>query len=153
MKQLLAATVLVSGLSFAGGFELKGDAAKGEAHYKTLCVSCHGEKGEGNGAAAAALTPKPANFTDAKRAAEIDDEYVYTIIKEGGAAKGKSPLMVAWKGSLKEQELRDVTAYVRAFAKAAPAAAAPAKDAKDTKAAPAKDAKPAPAPAKDAKKK
>lgn len=35
---------------------------KGKAAFATNCVPCHGEKGEGNGAAAAALNPKPRNF-------------------------------------------------------------------------------------------
>lgn len=134
MKKL----VLIAGLSalpaFAAGFELKGDAAKGAAHYKTLCVTCHGEKGDGNGPAGAALTPKPTNFTDAANADRLTDEWVYKIVKNGGAANGKSPMMIAWAGALKEQDLRDVSAYVQTFkpAKAAPAAPAadPKKDAK-----------------------
>jgi mono/diheme cytochrome c family protein len=95
-----------------------GDAAKGAEKYKMLCVTCHGEKGDGNGPAGANLTPKPGNFTDTKRSAELTDEYVYEIIKEGGLSKNRSPLMMAWKTSLTEDELKDVTAYVRAFAKA-----------------------------------
>ncbi len=94
-----------------------GDAAKGAEKYKMLCVTCHGEKGDGNGPAGANLTPKPGNFTDTKRSAELTDEYVYEIIKEGGLAKNRSPLMMAWKTSLTEDELKDITAYVRAFAK------------------------------------
>jgi cytochrome c553 len=124
MKTLLMSAMVLGSTAFA--FELKGEAAKGEAKFKLLCVSCHGEKGAGDGAASAALNPKPANFTDPKRWAEVSDEYVYKMIKEGGAANGKSPLMVSWKSSLSEQEIRDVAAYVRAFGKPA-APAAPAK--------------------------
>lgn len=35
---------------------------KGEASYKTNCVVCHGDKGDGNGIAGAAMNPKPRNF-------------------------------------------------------------------------------------------
>lgn len=140
MRTTMTVVALTSSLALAGGFELKGDAAKGEAKYKTLCVSCHGEKGDGNGPAAAALNPKPTNFTDAANAERLTEEYTYKIIKDGGAANGKSPLMVAWSGSMKDDELRDVAAYVLKFkpakaapAKAEPAKAAPAKDAKKTK--------------------
>ena len=105
--------VLAAGAAVAGDkFELKGDAAKGEATYKTMCVSCHGEKGDGNGPAGAALTPKPTNFTDAANADRLTEEYTYKVVKEGGTAVGKSPLMVAWSGSLKDDELRNVAAYV-----------------------------------------
>jgi cytochrome c553 len=133
MKQaLLVGAVLVSGTALAADkFELKGDAAKGEATYKTMCVSCHGEKGDGNGPAGAALNPKPTNFTDPANAERLTDEYAYKIIKDGGAAVGKSPLMVAWSGSLKDDQLRDVAAFVLKFK---PAKAEPAKkDAKDAK--------------------
>lgn len=123
MKKL----VLVAGLfalpAFADApFELKGDAARGEAQFKTLCVSCHGEKGDGTGAAAAALTPKPTNFGDAANAERLTDEWVYKMVKNGGAANGKSPMMVAWSGALNDQQIRDVAAYVLKFkpAKAAP---------------------------------
>ena len=116
MTRLMTLVVgLCAAAAFAGGFELKGDAAKGAETYKMMCASCHGDKGDGAGPAGAALNPKPANFTDAKRAAEIDDQYTYEIIKEGGAAKGKSPLMVSWKAAMDDQKLRDVTAYVRSL--------------------------------------
>lgn len=38
------------------------DIAKGEEIFLQNCSSCHGEKGAGDGAAAAALNPKPRNF-------------------------------------------------------------------------------------------
>ena len=38
-------------------------AAHGKELFNQQCVSCHGEKGEGNGVAAAAMVRKPRNFT------------------------------------------------------------------------------------------
>ncbi|MCZ8341793.1 MAG: cytochrome c [Leptospira sp.] len=38
------------------------EIAKGEEIFLQNCSSCHGEKGAGDGAAAAALNPKPRNF-------------------------------------------------------------------------------------------
>lgn len=40
--------------------------AKGKELYGTNCVSCHGETGEGNGTAGAALNPPPRNFVNPK---------------------------------------------------------------------------------------
>ena len=37
--------------------------AKGKGIYTAQCVSCHGAEGKGDGAAAAAMNPKPRNFT------------------------------------------------------------------------------------------
>src|SRR5258708_2121691 len=43
------------------------DGLASAAHlYKLNCAGCHGVKGDGNGAAAAGLERKPANFSDAK---------------------------------------------------------------------------------------
>ncbi len=111
---LLGLTVAASALADAK-FDLKGDAAKGEATFKQLCLSCHGEKGDGNGPAGAALQPKPTNFTDPANAERLKPEYVYNVVKKGGAANGRSPLMVAWEGVLKDDQVRDVAAYVLKF--------------------------------------
>lgn len=35
----------------------------GEGLFKTNCISCHGDAGQGNGPAASSLKPKPRNFT------------------------------------------------------------------------------------------
>ena len=130
MKKLVLVAGLLALPAFADApFELKGDAAKGETTFKTMCVACHGEKGDGNGPAGAALTPKPTNFTDPANSERLTEEWVYKMVKNGGAANGKSPLMVPWAGALNEQQIRDVGAYVLKF-KPAKAPAAPAKDAK-----------------------
>jgi mono/diheme cytochrome c family protein len=39
---------------------------QGKDIYEDRCQMCHGPKGDGNGPAAAAFHPKPANFTDPK---------------------------------------------------------------------------------------
>lgn len=131
MKKLVLVAGLVALPAFADApFELKGDAVKGETQFKTLCVACHGEKGDGNGPAGAALTPKPGNFTDPANAPRLTDEWVYKMVKNGGAANGKSPLMVAWSAALNDQQIRDVSAYVLKFK---PAAAKPAEVKKDAK--------------------
>jgi cytochrome c553 len=124
MKKLVLLAGLAALPAFAADFELKGDAVKGEAQFKTMCVSCHGEKGDGNGPAGAALTPKPTNFTDAANSERLTDEWVYKMVKNGGAANGRSPMMIAWSAALNDQQIRDVSAYVLKFkpAKAAPAA-------------------------------
>jgi mono/diheme cytochrome c family protein len=124
---LLPLTLLVPLAALAEPFELKGDAARGEAPYKANCLACHGEKGAGDGAAAAALNPKPAAFNSAERMKGVTDASLYKVISEGGASIGKSPLMVAWKGMLNDQQVRDVAAYVKTLMPAPAAPPAPAK--------------------------
>ena len=40
--------------------------AEAEAYFTQTCVTCHGTLGKGDGAAAVALDPKPADFTNAE---------------------------------------------------------------------------------------
>lgn len=91
----------------------KGDAAAGKVKYDTLCASCHGATGLGDGAAAAALNPKPKNLQATTRS----DEELKKIVKLGGPSAGLSPLMVAWGGVLTDPEIDNVVAYIRTLKK------------------------------------
>jgi mono/diheme cytochrome c family protein len=109
----------VSALALLFGSTLLAPAAvageDGAALFATYCASCHGAKGAGDGAAAAALDPKPANFSDPKFWATRKDADLKKAIKEGGAAVGKSPLMVAWGGSLSDAQIDAVVTYIKGF--------------------------------------
>ncbi len=94
----------------------KGDARAGKARYESLCASCHGMKGKGDGPAGAALPVKPQDQTDGRRLNALADEYLFDIIGKGGAGKGKSPLMPAWGGQLSDQDIWNVVAYIRSLA-------------------------------------
>ncbi len=61
--------------------------------FKTRCSTCHGLEGKGDGAAAAALNPKPRTFSDKEWQKTVTDEHIEKIIVAGGAAVGKSALM------------------------------------------------------------
>lgn len=95
----------------------KGDAAKGKTIYTNLCASCHGNGGKGDGPAAAALNPKPKDLTDKAYMSKLDDKFLFNIMAKGGAAVGKSPLMPPFSGGLKDQDIRDVIAFLRNLAK------------------------------------
>jgi cytochrome c553 len=70
--------------------------------FKTVCATCHGEGGLGNGPGAASLTPKPRNYTDKTWQASVTDDQIKQTIVMGGAAVGKSPMMPA-QPQLKEK--------------------------------------------------
>ena len=91
----------------------KGDEKAGKKKYALLCASCHGNAGKGDGPAAAALTPKPADHTNEKHMKALSDQFLFDIIKNGGASVGKSPLMPAWGGQLKDQDIWNLIAYIR----------------------------------------
>jgi cytochrome c553 len=77
-------------------------AEEAQTTFKTLCATCHGESGLGNGPAAAALTPKPRNYTDKAWQGSVTDDQIKQTILMGGAAVGKSPVMPA-QPQLKEK--------------------------------------------------
>jgi len=114
---LCSAVILSVSLPALGLAQSKGDANAGKAKYESLCAGCHGKTGKGDGPAAASLNPKPQDHSDGKVMNSLSDQYLTDIIKNGGAAVKKSPLMPAWGKTLKDQEISDVTVYIRSLAK------------------------------------
>jgi cytochrome c553 len=63
--------------------------------FASVCATCHGTDGTGNGPAASSLNPKPRNYTDPAWQASVTDDDLKKIILLGGQAVGKSPMMPA----------------------------------------------------------
>jgi len=61
--------------------------------YNGRCAVCHGATGVGDGPGAAALNPRPRNFRDPAWQTATTDAQIETIIRQGGAAVGKSAAM------------------------------------------------------------
>lgn len=80
---------------------------KGKASYQRNCAGCHGEKGAGDGPAAAAINPKPRNFaTDAfKNGAK--PAQIFATVNAGIAGTSMAPF-----GFLPEEERWAVAHYV-----------------------------------------
>lgn len=100
-----------------------GDAEAGKASYDANCASCHGPMGAGDGPVAAALDPKPRNFGDAEFAYDTDgdgktgtDADIANIVKQGAAAFGGN-VMMAPLPHLSDEEIANITAYIRTLAK------------------------------------
>ena len=73
------------------------EQAKTEAAkvFAQRCTVCHGNTGLGDGAGAAALNPKPRNYTDKAWQKSVTDDQLKAIIIKGGMGVGKSPTMIA----------------------------------------------------------
>lgn len=67
--------------------------AEAQQIFSGRCSPCHGAAGAGDGAAAAALNPRPRNFHDGAWQASVTDAHIENIIRVGGAAVGKSAAM------------------------------------------------------------
>lgn len=70
-----------------------GGAKEARALFDSLCFTCHGLHGHGDGPGAAAMNPKPRSFADAAWQDSVTDEQITKAIVFGGAAVGKSPMM------------------------------------------------------------
>lgn len=94
-------------------------AAEARKIFKSRCVVCHGETGTGNGPGAAALNPKPRNYTDPAWQKATPDEEIHKAILLGGAAVGKSSAMPANPDLNDKPEVVDgLVAIVRSFGQA-----------------------------------
>lgn len=100
----------------AEGAAVKADVAAGKADYQIFCASCHGPNGDGDGPVAQALDPKPAKHSDGNYMNPLTDDYLFKVIKFGGASVGKSAMMAPLGGSLSDQQIRNVIAFIRTLA-------------------------------------
>ncbi len=83
--------------------------------FQKNCVSCHGEQGKGDGAAAVGLPSPPADFTDGAHATFYSEEGRKQIIRKGISGTA----MVAWETILNEKEIDAVYAFIKGFIKPA----------------------------------
>ena len=83
----------------------------GKKIFLQYCSPCHGPKGLGNGPAASAFNPRPANYTDPNGVPKMTDAQVIEVITKG---KGSMP---AWGPILKSDQIVQVVAYIRALSR------------------------------------
>jgi mono/diheme cytochrome c family protein len=79
-----------------------GDATNGETLYGGSCAVCHGPAGEGT-----SIAPDPINDEDLL--AELSDEDLITVMREG--VEGKMPA----QSGLDDEELLDLVAFLRSW--------------------------------------
>ncbi len=94
-----------------------GDAAKGKLVYQRYCISCHGEKGDGQGEAAEGLAVKPRDFragtfkwrSTPSGSLPLDSDLEHTL--ENGLY---GTYMPTWQ-SLDPTSRHNVIAYIKTF--------------------------------------
>lgn len=91
--QTKATTKMAAGAPPAKAGNEASAAAEAKEMFKGRCSPCHGENGKGDGPGAAALNPKPRDYTDAVWQKSVTDDQLRKTIVMGGAAVGKSPIM------------------------------------------------------------
>lgn len=104
---LLTALWLTAPLPAAGAGD---DAvARGEHTYQTLCATCHGRYGRGDGPLASALKKPLPDFTDPAVLGSRSDDQLLAAIQGGDS--GHTPMAIGQV--LQESALRDTIAYLR----------------------------------------
>ncbi|MBS1519289.1 MAG: cytochrome c [Bacteroidetes bacterium] len=86
---------------------------KGKELYTTNCASCHGETGQGNGPAGAALNPPPRNFADPKNQTWKNGELIsqmYVTLQEGIPNTGMASF-----STIPPEDRFAIIQYVRTF--------------------------------------
>ena len=78
--------------------------------YTSYCAPCHGEKGKGDGIAAAGLNPRPADHTSTVVQNETDGDLFYKL------SEGRSP-MPGYKAILNENQRWELISYIRTLNK------------------------------------
>ena len=119
-RNLSILAVIAFGLALAGAAQA--DAAKGKAIFiKTNCNSCHGMEGKGDGPVAAALDPKPRDYTvgDFKFDANGDgskgtDEDIALVIKNGAQPYGGSAMMMP-NPTISDADVALLVSYIRSL--------------------------------------
>src|SRR5512139_4059210 len=86
-------------------------ATPAQKAYLTHCATCHGADGRGSWRAALFLI-RPGDLTDRDQTAALSDEYLFGLIKHGGATIGK-PGMPAFGFHLGDGQIRELVAYVK----------------------------------------
>lgn len=91
-------------------------ASRGERLYYAYCVECHGRDGRGSWRAALFLL-RPGNLADPGRMASHSDQYLFDIVKHGGAPLGR-PGMPAFGYHMSDADIRELVAHLRTLQQA-----------------------------------
>jgi mono/diheme cytochrome c family protein len=121
LRELALVVALVGWLT--PGVAFAGDVEKGKELFRGMgtCWTCHGQDGKGDGPAAAALNPKPADLSTAEFKFDAnesgtpgEDEDLALVIKQGPAAFGGSNAMPPF-AHLSDQQVADIVAFIRSL--------------------------------------
>jgi mono/diheme cytochrome c family protein len=96
--------------------QAQGSAVNGQAIFHNRCAVCHGAQADGRSNLARIMQPPPANL----RASTLSDDEQALIVRQGGAAMGRSPNMPEWRVELTDEELTAVLIFIRSIKGTAP---------------------------------
>jgi mono/diheme cytochrome c family protein len=102
------AAILLGMLLINGSFA--DDLSRGMLLYQSNCLACHGEKGDGNGPAAAGLVTNPTDFTSSQMST-LTDAMIEKAVVEGIS----TVTMHSWGSTLSREDVAAVIMYTKTF--------------------------------------
>lgn len=90
-----------------------GGNTSGEGNFMSVCASCHGYEGKGDGMLAEELDVRPRDLANPKFMVTKSDDHLFKVIKEGGVSVGLSESMTPFNEQISDEEIRNVIAYLR----------------------------------------
>lgn len=88
--------------------QLEKPIIRGGILYKSNCILCHGEAGDGRGRASILY-----GVLNLRIEGEKASEYYHSIISKGSKELGRSNYMPAWDDELTEEQIGDVVAFLK----------------------------------------
>ena len=86
-------------------------ASGGQRLYLSQCATCHGADGRGSWRARIFLM-RPGDLSDPRLMDRLPDDYLFTLIKNGGATLGK-PGMPSFGYHMTDEQIRELVRYLR----------------------------------------
>ena len=109
---LVLALILVPAMILA---EPAGNVASGKEIYLERCVLCHGGAGKGWDWGKKVVRPPMPVPNLLEVVPQRSDDYLVTVVRDGGEAVGLTRFMPAFGFNMSEQDLQDVVAYLRSL--------------------------------------
>lgn len=98
---------VVAASAFAAPGVVRAQGSAGAETFRVRCVMCHGPEGRGNGPMAAALNPRPMDFTDATKRLATTDSAMGDVIRRGRRS------MPAFGQMLTREQVDAVIAHIK----------------------------------------
>jgi mono/diheme cytochrome c family protein len=98
----------------AAGAQSADDVTRGRELFLRHCSGCHGADGRGE---AKTFRPNVGNLAIKELMDQLSDDYLFAVIRKGGAAVGKNAAMPAWSPQLDDDDIARLVAFVRTLSR------------------------------------